>query len=79
MEENIKERIQKVLASIFSSDNGIFADEKGPNEIEEWDSMNHLSLVMALGEEFDITLEFEEVMEIEKVGDIFPIIIKKVN
>jgi len=74
---SIQERIQKVLSLVFISHNGHFPDEWGPNEIEEWDSMNHLNMVMALGEEFDITLEFEEVLAIEKVGDIFLILEKK--
>ena len=28
-------------------------------------------MVMALGEKFHITLEFEDVMAIEKIGDVF--------
>lgn len=79
MEEQIKEQIQKVLSSVFASNNGLFPDEWGPNEIDGWDSMNHLNLVMALGEEFNVTLGFEEVMAIEKVGDIYTIIRKKVG
>ena len=71
MEVNIKDRVQKALASVFVSHNGHFPDEWGPNEIEDWDSLNHLNMVMALSEEFDITLEFEDVMAIEKIGDVF--------
>ena len=63
-------RIQKVLKTVFASHNGDFSDSSGPEDIQEWDSMNHLNLVMELGNEFGVNLGFEEMLEIQKVGDI---------
>ena len=74
MKNNIKVRVQKTLETVFSSTEGEFKEEWGPNEIEDWDSMAHLNLVMAIGEEFKINLDFEEVMSIGTVGDILKII-----
>ena len=73
----MRNRIHKVLIDIFPSTNGQIDDNWGPNEIEEWDSLTHLNLVMALSEEFNISLEFEEVLSIEKIGDIYPLIEKR--
>lgn len=77
MEGHTRKSVYKVLELTFPSTDGDFPDEWGPEEIEGWDSMGHLNLIMALGEKFDISFEFEEVMAIEKVGDIFSIIEKK--
>jgi acyl carrier protein len=77
MKNNIKARVQKTLETVFSSTEGEFKEEWGPNDIEDWDSMAHLNLVMALGEEFKIELDFEEVMSIGTVGDILTILEKK--
>jgi acyl carrier protein len=77
MKKNIKVRVQKTLETVFSSTEGEFKEEWGPNDIEDWDSMAHLNLVMALGEEFKIDLDFEEVMSIGTVGDILTILEKK--
>ena len=66
-----------MVIDVFPSINGKIDDNCGPNEIEEWDSLNHLNLVMALSEEFNISLEFEEVLSIEKIGDIYPLIEKR--
>jgi len=77
MKNNIKVRVQKTLETVFSSIKGEFKEEWGPNEIEDWDSMIHLNLVMAIGEEFEINLDFEEVMSIGTVGDILKILEKK--
>ena len=77
VKNNIKIRIQKTLIKVFPSAQGEFPEESGPNEIEGWDSMAHLNLVMAIGEEFEINLDFEEVMAIGKVADISTILEKK--
>jgi len=77
MKNNIKVRVQKTLETVFSSTEGEFKEEWGPNEIEDWDSMAHLNLVIAIGEEFKINLDFEEVMSIGSVGDVLMILEKK--
>ena len=33
------------------------------NEIEEWDSIGHMSLMSALEEEFDISLETDDIVD----------------
>ncbi len=73
----MEERIQIVLSSVFILHKGPFEDAFGPNEIEGWDSLNHLNLIMALQDEFDIELSFEDVMAITIVGDIKNILTAK--
>ena len=76
----MKERINKVLKETFPSISTIEIDgDWGPDNIEEWDSLNHLNMVLALDQEFNITLEFDEVLSIEKIKDIYELIGKKVE
>ena len=77
MINNVKIRVQKILQSVFPHVQGEFKEEWGPDDIENWDSMTHLNMVMALGDEFKIDLDFNEVMEIETVGDIYKILNRK--
>ncbi len=79
VEDRMEERIQKVLRSVFSSHEGSFELSFGPPEIIGWDSLNHLNLVMALQEEFNVQLGFEEMLEIKVVADIYPIIKRKLG
>mgnify|MGYP001430286326 FL=1 len=74
MGKNIQNRLQLVLRSVFPSISQDCPDEWGPDEIEDWDSMAHLNLVMAVGEEFGVELDFNEIMGIGTVGDILKII-----
>ena len=77
MKNNIKVRVQKVLLTVFPNVSGEFKEEWGPDDIENWDSMTHLNIVMAIGEEFNVHLDFNEVMEIETVSDVYKILNRK--
>ena len=70
-------RIDKVLRDVFSAHEGPLNDPDGPNEIAGWDSLNHLNLIMALQNEFQVEFDFEDVMGIKVVGDIKAILAKK--
>ena len=77
MINNIKSRVQNILLRVFPHVQGEFKEEWGPDDIENWDSMTHLNMVMALGDEFKIDLDFNEVMEIVTIGDIYKILNRK--
>ena len=47
------------------------------SDIDEWDSMTHLNLVMQVQEEFNITMEFNDVISIESIGDLMEYLEKK--
>ena len=77
MSTEIKKIVDETLLEVFPSLNGEINESWGPDQIQDWDSLAHLNLVMTLGEKFDISLEFEEVMSIETVGDIFRVLNEK--
>ena len=77
MSTEIKKIINETLLEVFPSLNGEINKNWGPDQIQDWDSLAHLNLVMTLGEKFDVSLEFEEVMSIETVGDIFRVLNEK--
>lgn len=45
-------------------------DSFGPDEIEGWDSLSHIELVMAIEEEFEISLAVQDVSRLYTIGDI---------
>jgi len=71
----MKERILKVMKAVFELEN---ADETiSQKNCEKWDSLNHLQLVIALEEEFDISFEPEEITEMKDFQTIESIIAHK--
>ena len=68
-----------MIIRTFDSINGEIDENWGPDNIDEWDSLNHLNLVLSIEQEFNISLEFSEVLSIEKILDIYELIDKKEN
>jgi acyl carrier protein len=78
-EKIMEEQIQKVLSSVFTAHQGPFESAYGPAEIIGWDSMNHLSLIMALQDEFSVEFGLEDMMAITTVGDIQTVLAGKIK
>ena len=57
----MRKRIINVMSDIFNLDNTIIDENANINNIENWDSINHLNLLIALEEEFDIEIDMNEV------------------
>ncbi|MBF0465913.1 MAG: acyl carrier protein [Nitrospirae bacterium] len=60
----MKERIKQILASVFGIDPSDINDDSSPENIEEWDSLKHMNMILALEEEFQIRFTNEEVIEL---------------
>lgn len=57
--ENTK--IKQVMSAIFDVSVDTIADDASIDNIENWDSLRHLNLILALEEEFGISIPDDEV------------------
>lgn len=62
MDNEIK--LRYVIASVFQIDAAAISEDSSVDSIEAWDSLTHLNLVLALEQEFDVSLTEEEAVEI---------------
>jgi acyl carrier protein len=61
------------LAGIFEEvfqHTGALTSETSPNDVERWDSLQHIALIQMLETTFGVKLSMDEMMEIRSVGDI---------
>ena len=63
-------RVQEIFREVFDNQNITITENTSPEEIEDWDSFNHVKLILSLEEAFDIKFDVEEVVELNKVSDI---------
>lgn len=75
---NIMERVNKVFQTLFKDENLVITEETCAEDIEEWDSLQHISLLAMLEKEFDMEFEIDEIIAMEKVGDMIAIIEEKI-
>jgi len=70
------EQVRNIASDIF----GIPADKitagSSPETIENWDSMQHLNLVLAIEERFGVQLEPEDIEEMKNIGAVAALVEK---
>lgn len=66
---NVQEKIS-MLEELMDLDEGTLMTETVLSEIEEYDSMAKLSLIVMMEDEFGVKLTSQEVKAFETVGDI---------
>jgi acyl carrier protein len=57
------EKVKKIMAGIFEIPMETISDDASPDTLEQWDSLHHLYLVLALEENFGISFSEEEIVE----------------
>ena len=60
---NILEKYKKVFIESLSIEEKNFSEEMKYNDIPEWDSIGHMTLMSALEDEFKITLETDDIID----------------
>ena len=59
----MEDRIKKVMSDVFNIDVSLINNESSPDNIENWDSLKHMNLIVALEEEFSIEFDDEEIVD----------------
>ena len=60
--------IQDIFRDIFDVDDLVINNTTNSDEIEDWDSLNHINLVSAIEKEFKIKFALGELMMLKDVG-----------
>jgi len=75
----ILSQVIEVLSDVLDTPTEAISAETSPDTNESWDSIKHLNIIMAIEEEFNVTLSPEEQMEMLTVSLIADLISEKVN
>ena len=70
MTTTILEQVRQIASDIFSVPIGSIGSDSTAETIEGWNSMQHLNLVLALEEKFDVHFSPEEIEEMRSLGTI---------
>jgi acyl carrier protein len=57
------DRVRENAADIFAVPLNSLTAESSPESIDNWDSVNHLSFILALEQEFDMVFEPSEITQ----------------
>lgn len=68
----MKNKIKEILATILEINISEINDAFSQNSCSNWDSLNHLNLIIALEETFDVSFDPEQIslmIDIDKIMD----------
>ena len=75
----ISEKLAKVFREVFGDDTLTLNEQTTADQIEGWDSMSHINLIIAIEIAFGIEFTNEEIRSFNNVGDMQKCINEKVN
>ena len=79
MKSVIHERLTNVFRDIFDDEAIVINDDTTAADIDGWDSLEHINLVCAIEEEFNIKFSMGETVGLKNVGEMENVIAEKLN
>lgn len=77
MSDDRLEKVQEIMADIFDLDDLTITRETIADDIEEWDSLSHIRLMVAIEREFGIKFSNAEIENLGNVGELLDLIAAK--
>ena len=76
--EEIFEGLNEVFSDVFDEEITV-TDSTTADDIEDWDSLEHINLIVAVENKFGIKFNIDEVNKMKNVGEMVDIIIGRLN
>ena len=78
MERNeVFERLTKIFRDVFDDENLVITNATNADDIEDWDSLEQITLVVTIEKEFEIKFNVHEVSGFKNVGEMADAILLK--
>ncbi len=76
---NTKDELTSVFQTVFEDSDIVLTRESTANDIEGWDSLSHVTMLMAVEDHFEIEFAQWEVMNLPDVGALLDLVEKKIS
>ncbi len=72
--DEIRNRVTEIFRDILDDKNIVLHDETAAQDIEDWDSLTHISLIVAIEKEFKIKFNLIEIKPLKNIGGLLDLI-----
>lgn len=76
-EKQILDRLTDVFREVFDDDSIRITPRTTADDIEDWDSLEHITLISAVENEFRMRFKMNEVSTMKNVGEMMDIIAQR--
>lgn len=67
---DIQERLTKVFRAVFDNESITLTPDLTADDVDEWDSLSHINLMLAIELEFGIEFSQSEIQNFSNVGEL---------
>jgi len=75
---SICSQIQDILRDVFDNENITVNEETTANDVEEWDSLTHIQLIVAIEKHFNVKFSSKEIIQAKDIRELIDIVYGKI-
>ena len=75
LREEVFKRLNQIFQDVFDDESITVQDATTADDIEDWESLEHINLVVAIEKEFDIKFNMGDVSKMKNVGEMADLIL----
>ncbi len=76
--EEVYEKLNEVFRDVFDDESIEVHDETTAEDIEDWDSLEHINLIVAVENKFHMKFKMSEVTGLKNVGEMVDLILGRI-
>lgn len=78
MHEEVMERLTDIFRDVFDDETICINEMTTADDIDDWDSLEHINLMEAVEQEFGVKFRMQEVSGMKNVGEMADIICERI-
>ncbi|MCS7029086.1 MAG: acyl carrier protein [Bacteroidia bacterium] len=75
--EEVLKAIHPIFQEVLENENIVLTRETTANQVEGWDSLSHIDIIVAIEKHFGIRFTSAEIASFKNVGDLVDCVVKK--
>ncbi|MCR4567942.1 MAG: acyl carrier protein [Pseudobutyrivibrio sp.] len=75
--EQVFKDLTEIFWDVFDDEDIVLTDETTADDIEDWDSLEQINLVVACEKKFNIKFDMKEIQNLKNVGEMVDTILAK--
>lgn len=75
--EEVMKTLNEIFCNVFDDETIVLKDSTNANDIEDWDSLEQINLIVNIENEFGMMFDMSEVSDLANVGEMADLIMRK--
>ena len=75
--EEVMKTLNEIFCNVFDNDSIVLTDETNSSDIDDWDSLEQINLIVNIETEFGMMFDMAEVSDLANVGEMADLIMSK--